>query len=101
MSDKPFDEHEMGLQKFTIIGFNRTKPASMIYGVSISKEEGLGYSQKPFNPRSETLIKPTKHSSSSSAQKGLDSYFVPAIDKAKVMNQSKPKTAELKVIKKP
>lgn len=34
VSHKPIDEHEMSLQKFIINGFNRTKLASMIYGVS-------------------------------------------------------------------
>lgn len=43
VSDKPLDEHETTLQKFIITSFNRTKLASMIYGVSRSKGEGLGY----------------------------------------------------------
>lgn len=75
MFDKPIDEHEMALRKFIITGFNRTKLPSMIYGVSRSKREGLGYSQKCFNPRSDTLIKPRNPSSSSCFKKGFDSYF--------------------------
>ena len=46
MSNKPLGEHEMALQEFIITGFNMTKLASMIYGVSRSKGEGIGYSQK-------------------------------------------------------
>lgn len=95
-SDKSLNEHEMDLQEFIINGFNRTKLASMIYGVSRSKWEGLGYSQKYFNPRFEILSKPTNASSSSSAKKGLNSYFVPAVKNAKVLNQSEPKVAESK-----
>ena len=59
MSDKPPDEREMALQEFIMIGFSITKFAYMIYGVSMSKGKGLGYSIDPFNPRSRTLIKPT------------------------------------------
>lgn len=44
VSDKPVDEYEMALQEFIINGFNKTKLASMIYGVSRSKGECLGYS---------------------------------------------------------
>lgn len=86
MSDKPLYGCEMDLQEFIISGFNIIKLAFVIYGVSGCKGDGLGYSQKPFNPRSETLNKPTKPSSSSSSQKGLNSYFVPVTDKVKVLN---------------
>lgn len=44
VSDKPIDNHEMNLQEFIITGFNKTKLASMIYGVSIRKWGCLGYS---------------------------------------------------------
>lgn len=98
MSDKPLDKYEMTLQEFIITGFNRTKLESMIYGVSRSKGEGLDYSKKYFNLRSETLSKQTKPSSSSSTQKELYSHFATA-DK-KVLNQSKPITVESEVLKK-
>lgn len=62
---------------------------------------GLSYSQKSFNPRFETLSQPTNSSSSSSAQKGFDSYFVPATENAKVLNQLEPKAIESRVLKKP
>lgn len=100
MFDKPIDEHEMALQDFIITGFNRTKLASMIFGVSRSKEEGLGYLQKYFNTRFETLSKPTNPSFSSSDQKGLDSHFVPATQNAKVLNQSEPKAIASRVLDK-
>lgn len=87
ISDKPLDECEMALQKFIITGLNRTKLTSMIYGVSRRKGDGLGYFQKPFNPRSGTMIKPIEPYFSSYAQIRLDSYFVPTTDKAKVLNQ--------------
>ena len=43
VSDKPLSEHEMALQEFIIYGFKITKLASMIYGVSKSKGEGIVY----------------------------------------------------------
>lgn len=57
MSNKPLDGHEMAFQEFINTGFNMKKLKSMIYGVSRSKGEGHCYSKKPFNPRSENLIK--------------------------------------------
>lgn len=72
----------------------------MINGVTRSKWEGLGYSRKYFNPRFETLSKPIDPSSSSSTQKGLNSYFVPAAETTKIMNQSEPKVVESRVLKK-
>lgn len=71
VSDKPLDDHEMTLQKCLINDFNRTKHASMIYGVSRRKREALGYSQKTFNPRFETLSKTTNTSSSTLLKKEL------------------------------
>lgn len=60
----------------------------MIYGVSISRGEGMGCWKKCFNPRTEILIKPSDLSSSSkSTQKGLVFYFVPDSNNAKVMDQ--------------
>lgn len=63
-----------------------TKLASMIYGVCRSKGEGIGFSQKHFNPRLGTLVKPMKPSCSTSTKKRLYSYFVPYVDKAMVLN---------------
>lgn len=48
MSEKPLIEYELALQEFVMYGFNRTKLASMIYSVSISKGEGLGYNNIIF-----------------------------------------------------
>lgn len=56
MSNKPLDEYERARQEFIITNFNRTKLVSIIYGVS-RKKGGLGYHQKSFNPRTNTLIK--------------------------------------------
>lgn len=47
MCDKPLDKNELALQNFIISDYERMKLASMIYGVSKSKWEGLGYHQKP------------------------------------------------------
>lgn len=58
MSNKPINSREMALREFIITCFNMTKLASIIFGVSRSKGGGLDYSQKPFNQRSGTLIKP-------------------------------------------
>lgn len=87
MSDKPFSEYEMALQEFVISAFKRTKIAFMIYSISRRRGEGLGYSKIFFSSRSETLIKPIEPTSSSSAQKGLYSYFVPEANKEEVLNQ--------------
>lgn len=46
VSIKPLDDHEMALQEFVINDFNKTKLSFIIYRVSRSKGEGLGYSQK-------------------------------------------------------
>lgn len=37
MSDKPLHKHELALQEFIIYGFERTKLASMVDGVSKRK----------------------------------------------------------------
>lgn len=50
----------------------------MIYGVSKRKWEGLGYHYKPYNPRTNILMKPSNPSSSSAAQKGLNAYYISA-----------------------
>lgn len=47
MSDKPLDTNQLALQNLVIFGYERTKLTSMIYGVSKSKGEGLGYHHKP------------------------------------------------------
>ena len=65
MYDKPPDKYESTLQEFVIFGYNITKLASMIYGVSNRKGEGLGFHQKPYNPRTEILVKPLYPSPSS------------------------------------
>lgn len=88
VSDKILDKHEIDLQEFILTGLEITKLASMIYGVSRSKGEGMGYCQKPFNLRTKTLIKPSDPSSSKSTQKGLDFYFTLDFNNAKILNQS-------------
>lgn len=62
--------------------------------------EGLGYSQKTFNPKFEVLSKKTDPSSSSSTHRGLKSYFAPTAENAKVLTQIEPKVVESKVLKK-
>lgn len=46
MSYKPLDKYELDLQELFISDFNRTKLASMIYGVSGRKGECLGCHKK-------------------------------------------------------
>lgn len=58
----------------------------MIYGVSRSKEQGIGFSERHVNQRFGTLVKPVNPRSPSSTHKGLYSHFVPVIDKVKVPN---------------
>lgn len=74
---KNLDKRKIALQEFILTDLERTKLASLIYGVSRSRGDGMGYYQKLVNPRTETLIKPSGISSSKSTQKGLDYYFVP------------------------
>lgn len=59
MTDKPLNEYDMALQKFDIFGFNKTKIASMIYGLSRSKGESLRCSAKSINSESGKWIKST------------------------------------------
>lgn len=76
MSDKSLDKNELAIWDFNTSGYDRTKISSIIYGVSKSKEGGLGYHKKPYNPRFNILLKPSDPSSSSTAQKGLNAYFL-------------------------
>lgn len=69
MSDKPLSEYQMAFLKFVNFFFNRTKVASMIYGLSRSKGECLGLSEQFVDLKSEIWIKSTKLLSPSSAQK--------------------------------
>lgn len=70
--DKIIDMREITLQEFILTGLR----------------EGLGYHQKPFNPRIKTLIKTSDPSFSKSAQKGLEFYFIRGSNNAKILNQS-------------
>lgn len=67
MSDKPLDKNELALQDFIVSGYDITKLASIIHGVSKSKVEVLGYHQKPYNTKINILMKPSDPSSSSTA----------------------------------
>lgn len=98
MSNKPPDEHEVALQEFVVNGFDRTKHASIIYGVRRNKEDGISFSQNTSNQRVETWVKPMEPSCSSSTKRGLYSHHVPVDDKAKVLNQSELKTVDSKVL---
>lgn len=100
ISDKPLDKYELALQEFIISGFERTKLASMIYGVSKSKVEGLGFHQKPYNSMTEILVKQSDPSSSSTSQKGLNAYFMSATINGKVLNQTKLVMDDSQVLKK-
>lgn len=59
-------------QDFFTIGLNRTKLASMIYGVSKSKEEGMDFHEKCFVYKTLTLNKLPEPSSSRYADKRLN-----------------------------
>lgn len=67
-------------------GCERTKFSSMIYEVSNRKGEGLGYHQKPYNPRTNIFMKPSNPSSSSTAQKGMNAYFIPTAETGRILN---------------
>ena len=99
MSDKPLNKYESALQEFVIFGYNKTKLASLIYGVSKIKGEGLGFHQKPYNPRIGILMKPLYPSSSSTAQKRLNTYVMLVAENGKVLNQSEPVMNDSQVLK--
>lgn len=88
--DKPLDKNELALQDFIISGYERTKLVSMIYGVSKSKGEDLGYHQKPYNRKTNILMKPLNPFSLSTTQKGLNAYFIRAVENGRILNQSEP-----------
>lgn len=63
VSDKYLSEHEIDLQDFIVTGLERKKLASIIYGVSKSKREGMGYSERCSNRKSQLLKKTSNPSS--------------------------------------
>ncbi|XP_050919270.1 uncharacterized protein LOC127136792 [Lathyrus oleraceus] len=83
------DSESEALQNFIVSGFERTKLASMIYGVSKSKGEGIGFYQKPYNPRTDVLIKPSDPSSSSTSQKGLNAYYMSTAEMGRLVDALK------------
>lgn len=60
----------------------------------------MGYNEKSFTTKDLTLQKLSDPSSSSTAQKGLNTYFVLVADNGKVLNQSEPQRAESQFMKK-
>ncbi|XP_050916206.1 uncharacterized protein LOC127131326 [Lathyrus oleraceus] len=100
ISNKPLDNYESTLQEFVISDFNITKLASMVYGVSKSKGHGIGFHQQPYNTRTKIFVQPSDPSSSSTAQKGLNAYFMPAVENCKVLNKSEPVMDNSQVLKK-
>lgn len=90
----------MTLHDFLIMGINITKFASMIYGVSKSKGEGLGFHEKCQDSKTLTWKKPSEPSSSSYGDKGLRDYFVSVAESIKVLNLSESITKKSKVVRK-
>lgn len=78
----------MALQDFLKIGLNRTKLASIIYGVRKSKGEGLAFYEKCFDSKTLTWKKPLEPYSLSYVDKILNDYFVCAAESIKVLNSS-------------
>ncbi|XP_050888860.1 uncharacterized protein LOC127094028 [Lathyrus oleraceus] len=97
LSNKNLNEHEIDLQDFIMTGIERTKLAYIIYGVSKSKGKDMSYNE---NKAKAQLIKTPNASPSSNSQTDLKTYFVPASDKGKSLNKSKPKMVESKVLNK-
>lgn len=97
--DKNLSEHDIALRDFIITNLERTKLASMIYGVSKSKGKGLGYNEKCSNSKAQ-LIKTSRASSLSSTQTVLKTCFVSASDKGKSQNKSEAKINESNVLNK-
>lgn len=89
--DKHFDKHEISLQEFIINGIERSKLASMIYGVNINKGEDIGYSEDEPLDMIHTLEKPKNAPCVDCVKKGqnLKSYFLPEVSKTTVLNNSK------------
>lgn len=99
MYDKPLNKNELVLQDFIEFGYDRIKLASIIYGVSKSKGEGLSYHHKLYNPRINISVKPSNPSSSSTAQKRLNAYFLLAAEKGKILKQSEPVINNSQILK--
>lgn len=99
ISNKHRDKNELALQSFIISGYERTKLYSMIYEMGQSKRESLGYHQKPYHPKTNILMKPSDPSSSSTAQKGLKAYFMPAAEKGRILNQIEPMINNSQILK--
>lgn len=60
----------------------------------------MGYNERYSNKKAQFLKKPSNPSSLSSSQTELETYFVPASDKGKTLNQSEPEITESKVMNK-
>ncbi|XP_050888609.1 sugar transporter ERD6-like 6 [Lathyrus oleraceus] len=98
LSDKNLNEHEIDLQDFIMTGIERTKLASIIYGLSKSKGKGMVYNE---NKAKAQLIKTSDASPSRNSQTGLKTCFVSASDQGKSLNKSESKMIESKVMNKP
>lgn len=99
MSDKSLGKNELALQDFIIFSYDITKLASIIYGVSKRKGEGLGIHHKPYNPRFNVSMKPLELSSSNTTQKGPNASFLPTAEKVKSLNQLEPVISNSQILK--
>jgi len=86
--DRPLTKYDNALNFFIIDGNDRRKLAYMIYGVSINKEEGIGFATKSPFKKVQTPMKTKKSSYFECIKKGMYSYFVLDDEKDKVLNKS-------------
>ena len=87
-------KHNQAFHKFITSGIDRTKLASMIYGVGKYDKEGLGYEEGCTS--SDGSLKVLQNSCSSSiSQTVLSNHFVPAVS---AMNLTEPIDQKLKGI---
>jgi hypothetical protein len=91
-------KYDNALKELIIDGIDRSKLASMIYGVSINKGEGIGFAvESPFK-KVKTPMKTKKTPCFESIQKGVHSHFVLDDEKPKVLNKSETENSESKVL---
>ena len=87
-SNKPLTESDIAVQEFIVTGIDISKVSSMIYLVRRNKGEGIGEPKTTLPP----CFPCTK--------KGLKAFFLPQVDKTKVLNQTEPKAFESSTLNK-
>lgn len=86
--DRPLNKYDNSLKEFIIHSIYRSMLASMIYGFSRNKGEGISFSKEAPLKTMQNLEKSKKPPCYECIQNSMYSYFVPKAGKAKVLNKS-------------